>query len=142
MADRLPALIFGLGLLLVGVTMLSFQRRHGQAPAGPATDVQSRFLRRRARRRTQMAGMIVLIGVMIPLGDSVIPWHDAPATFAVYWLIVIGLALWTALLGMGDLISTRTQMLSELSRLKQQENQLRDAARRLQQLNQSRKPDQ
>ncbi|SFH61753.1 hypothetical protein [Planctomicrobium piriforme] len=132
MQERIPALIFGSCLLVVGVVMLQSQRQMWQrvlSDPSEADDIP--FLKRRYRRRSQVAGMIILIALMIPIGDSLIPWEKAPATFAVYWMIVLGLAIWTGLLAVGDIASTRAHMMSELNRLHRRELQLRDAAERL-----------
>ncbi len=132
MNDRIPALVFGSLLLVVGLSMLYLQRQAWvrTLESGPRPG-DLPFLRRRYRRRSQIGGMIVIIGLMIPLGDSLIPWKDAPGTFAVYWMVVLGLAFWTGMLAMGDLVSTQLFMSSELNRLHQQEAQLREAADRL-----------
>lgn len=133
MQDRVPALVFGALLLVTGGSMLLAQRRAAhQVRESTGPDEDAGFLARRVRRRSQVAGMILLIGVMIPLGDSLIPWRNAPGTFAVYWLIVIGLAVWTGLLAVGDLVATRAQVTQELNRLHRRKLELRDVAQQLQ----------
>jgi hypothetical protein len=132
MHDRIPALIFGGCLIIVGVLMLLAQRRARRDLAqGTTSTGEQAYLNKRARRREQVAGMILLIGIMIPLGDSLIPWEKAPATFAVYWLIVIGLAAWTGLLAIGDLFATRAFMSIELNRLHRKQVELENAAQQL-----------
>jgi len=132
MQERIPALVFGGALVLTAVVMLISQRRAwGRMVADPGLSRELPFLKRRTRRRSQIAGMILMIGIMIPVGDSLIPWKEAPGTFAVYWTIVLALALWTGILAVGDLVSTQVQMSSELHRLQRYEHQLRDAAEQL-----------
>ncbi|HWL09492.1 MAG TPA: hypothetical protein VNQ76_13875 [Planctomicrobium sp.] len=137
MTDRIPALLFGGFLLVTAISMLIGQRRGWMAVQKSAQQKELPFLRRRYRRRSQIAGMILIIGLMIPLGDSLIPWENAPGTFAVYWMIVLALALWTGLLAMGDIMSTKMYMTMELNRLHRQEVQLKEAAKRLRENNNS-----
>lgn len=134
MEQRIPAIVFGGLLLLVGGIMLFVQRRsRSELLRLDASPEDHRFLARRVRRRTQVAGLIVLIGFMIPIGDSLIPWRQAPGTFGVYWTIVIALAVWTAILAMGDIASTRAHMATELNRLHRHKLELRTIARKLKQ---------
>lgn len=136
MDNRIPAIVFGAFLLIVGGLMLAAQKRGERRLLESAKSPGERgFLSRRVRRRSQVAGLIMLIGAMIPIGDALIPgeaWKDRPGTFAIYWLIVIGLALWTIVLALGDIVSTQTRLAMELQLLQQQRSELEHAARRLQ----------
>ena len=77
--------------------------------------------------------MILIMGIMIPLGDySPELWLGAVATFAIYWMIVLGLAFWTILLAVGDLLATRTHAAVEMNSLNRQRAELENAARALQ----------
>lgn len=132
MEQTLPALVFGALLLLAGGLMMASQRRAWrQLQASEAPLADQRFQRRRIRRRSNVAGMILLIGVLIPVGDSLIPWKSKPGTFAVYWIIVLALAIWTILLALGDLAATRAQMMNELNQLHRRQLELRKLARTL-----------
>lgn len=130
MDNPIPAAIFGGLLLLTGMIMLISQRRAvTETDQGNSKDERN-YLQHRARRRTQVAGMIILVGVMIPVGDSLISWKNAPGTFAVYWMIVIGLACWIGLLALGDMAATRAYMARELNRLHRSELELHRVAQR------------
>jgi hypothetical protein len=134
MDNPIPALAFGAFLLVVGGAMLAMQRKASRNVEDQAENKREhRFLARRIRRRTQVAGLILLIGLMIPVGDMLIPWEKRPGTFAVYWMVVIGLAIWTIVLAMGDIASTRMHVSIELNQLRRQQRELEEAARRLQQ---------
>lgn len=134
MNNPIPALAFGAFLLVVGGAMLAVQRKASRNVDDQAENKREhRFLSRRIRRRTQVAGLILLIGLMIPVGDMLIPWEKRPGTFAVYWIVVIGLAVWTIVLAMGDIASTRMHVSMELSQLRRQQRELEEAARRLRQ---------
>lgn len=134
MTSHLPALVFGTLLALGGGLMLYFQRR---AAAGLSREnlppQEARFLASRIRRRSQVAGLILLVGVMIPVGDSVIPWSPETAgTWAVYFSIVLALAGWIGLLGLSDLLATRNYARTEFHHLQRQQLAFREMATRLQ----------
>lgn len=135
MDSQIPAILFGALLLIVGITMLIYQRRARAEADNSLTNEERRFLRRRIQRRNQVAGMILIIGVMIPVGDSLIDWRHAPGTFAIYWVVVIGLAIWSGLLGIADMAATRAHMARELNRLHRSKLEIHRLAQ------QARKPD-
>lgn len=105
--------------------------------AGKYEQVERNYLRKRIRRRTQVAGMILLIGIMIPIGDAFIPWQNALATFAVYWIIVLILAFWTILLAFADIAATKTHSSVELSRLERQKKELEHMAQQIRDMQQA-----
>ena len=135
MDNRIPALVFGAFLIVTGSLMLWYQLRSRRASAEDfkLNPRDRRFLDTRGRRRTQVAGLIILIGVMFPVGDSLIPWKDAPTTFAIYWLIVLALSFWTMLLAIGDMLATRMHTKVSLDRLKSQQKDLEDAVSKMRQ---------
>jgi hypothetical protein len=133
MDTSLPALAFGGCLMLLGASMIYAQQRGLRLlAADPLETPEAKFLRRRGRRRTQVAGMIVLIGAMIAAGDSLFRWQNAPGTFAVYWMIVLALAIWTGAISLADMAATRAHMTTELNRLRRQELALKEVAQKLQ----------
>lgn len=118
--------------------MLTAQRRARKSLDGrKLPEHEQNYLQNRIRRRTQVAGMILLIGLMIPIGDSLIPWQKAVATFAVYWIIVLLLAFWTIMLAFADIAATRLHSSIELTRLKRQQKDLEQAAQQLRDLHAS-----
>ncbi|MEZ5944038.1 MAG: hypothetical protein R3C18_21820 [Planctomycetaceae bacterium] len=133
MDNRIPALVFGVFLMVTGSVMLWYQLRSRRASAEDfkLDPRDRRFLDTRNRRRIQVAGLIILIGVMFPVGDSLIPWKDAPTTFAIYWLIVLALGFWTMLLAVGDMLATRMHTNVSLDRLKSQQKDLEDAVSKI-----------
>ncbi|WP_437200747.1 hypothetical protein [Planctomicrobium sp. SH664] len=134
MDDRLPALLFGSALILGAVGLLVAQYRGRQRISEVVDSRERTYLQRRSSRRSQIAGMILLIGVMIMAGDSLMTnWRKAPMTFGVFWLTVILLALWVGLLAMGDLLATRSFMRRELSQLERRQLELEKLAQGLRQ---------
>jgi len=140
MNNPIPAFIFGGVLLLIGAVMLRSQRRARNVAEQSSSDVERLFLLRRIRRRVQVAGLILLVGIMIPIGDS-ISWKEAPGTFAVYWMIVLGLAIWIGLLAMGDMAATRAYMARELNLLHRSQLELHRVAQRARQESRNIHPD-
>lgn len=134
MGNPVPGWIFGGFLIAVGGGMLWAQQiAKDKIDDASHSEFDRDHLRNRHRRRTQVAGMILLIGVMIPVGDSLIPWQQTPATFAIYWIIVLGLAIWTMLLAFADIAATRLHSSVELGRLKRQQKELEQVADQLRQ---------
>ncbi|WP_437185377.1 hypothetical protein SH668x_002480 [Planctomicrobium sp. SH668] len=129
MDNPIPAIAFGLILVVIAVTMMRSLRGSRQEAENSLNKDERRYLLNRARRRSQVAGMILIIGVMIPIGDSLIDWKEAPGTFAVYWIIVMTLALWAGLLAIGDMTATRAFMARELNRLHRHQMDLHEMAR-------------
>ena len=136
MDDRIPALIFGLCLAIGGSLALDWHvrswKRQQQETDGTAPERD--YYRRQFSRRIQASGLIVLIGILLPVGDSLIPWERYPGAFAAFWIIVLGLALWVMWLGCRDLLSTRVHArdaLSKLHSLRQKQRELEQEIARI-----------
>lgn len=134
--EWLPAVLFGVFLVLLGsafiVAHLRTQRRLLTSESGDSDE--ARYLHRQFRRRMQASSLLILIGVLVPIGDSVIAWPQGEGglmAWAAYWLLVLGLTGWMALLALGDLAATRTHVRSSLSRLHQKQRELQAEADRL-----------
>ena len=133
MVERLPALIFGLLLVAGGAVMLwshvnTWRRRREDATL---SDQDRQYYHRQYRRRVQVSGLVVVIGIMLPIGDLEGPWKDNPGWWAMYWFVVLALALWIMLLAFGDLASTRSYSQAAMSRLREQQRALEQEAARL-----------
>jgi len=59
-----------------------------------------RLIRGRRRRRVWIAGLLALLGVLIPAGDIWLTAYRDPRGFAVYVLAVLGLSVWLLWLGL------------------------------------------
>jgi hypothetical protein len=132
--DWVPAVVMGVGLMLLGGW---FMRLHWQAWRRHAVDstlddAERSYYHRQFRRRMQASGIILVIGIMVPVGDSLIPWRKQDASVAtLYWLFVLALTCWVLLLAMGDMLSTRTHSRAALSRLHRKQRELHAEAERL-----------
>lgn len=129
--NPIPELVFGSALAALGIFMMLAQRKSGvQLTNEDLQQQDAKFLRNQNRRRMQVAGMIIIIGSMIACG-ALIPWEEALATFAVYWLIVLGLAFWTILLAFADLAATRLHSSVELNQINRQKHELERVAQQI-----------
>lgn len=132
--DWVPSVVMGLGLVLLGGWFMSLHLRTWQRIRQElgADDPDRAFHHRQFRRRMQASGVILIIGVMVPVGDLLIPWRKQDASVAtLYWLLVLGLTCWVLLLAMGDLFATRAHSRAALSRLQRKQRELQAEADRL-----------
>lgn len=116
----------GAAIIIAGVlVMRSHYYTWQKQKADPDLDERERrHLHRRFRRRLQATGLLVVIGILIPVGDIEILFADRPGLFALHWLAVIALVMWVGLLAVGDLAATRAHSRISLSRLEQKQREL------------------
>ncbi|GAB4145799.1 MAG: hypothetical protein Tsb009_18150 [Planctomycetaceae bacterium] len=120
----------GVGLLSFGVWLLRSHIQTWRAQKNDPTleDRERLHLYARYRRRMQASGIIVLLGVLIPMGDIlfsvILPRNLAPVWFALYWGVVLLLALWIILLALGDMYSTSVHTKASLSRIRSKQREL------------------
>jgi hypothetical protein len=128
LADQqwIPGVVVGVFLLgLSGLWIWGVHSTWQRQRIDPDVNPRERdFYSRQHRRRLQMAILVGLIGVMIPLGDSVIDWSSQPRIFGYYWLVVLMLSVWVLLLGFGDLAAIRSHHLPSLQSLKDRQRAL------------------
>lgn len=105
-AENIPALVFGGGLILFACAAAWYQWKYRQ-PEAAADELSQSHARRQLRRRLQVSGMIALLGLLIPLGDMLPLFRNSPVAFFVFWVAVLCLTGWIALLALADMASTR-----------------------------------
>lgn len=118
------------GLLLMRSHHVAWRTQQGDAELSEADRL---FFRRRYRRRMQASGLMALIGVLLPIGDSVPLFRQAPGWFAVYWGTVLLLVIWLFVLAVSDMISTRAHSVLALRRIQAQQRELEREAEALRQ---------
>jgi hypothetical protein len=111
--DILASLAFGAGLVLLGIWLIGWHRRAWSTQRTDETidDREKRHYQRQFRRRMQVAALLVLLGILLPIGD----WLTGQAinkqrngrTVIVFWIVTLFLALWIMLLAAFDWLSTR-----------------------------------
>lgn len=104
----LAAIAFGFALIVLGV---AFLRRHRQTwrerKNDPNVDHAERtYYHRQYRRRMLTSGLLVALGVLIPLGDQLLERRFPLATVTFYWMAVLSLVLFVLLLGVVDFFAT------------------------------------
>jgi len=122
-----PALAVAVALVGIGVSMMSSHvrswRRQRSDPTLEERDLV--YYRRRYRRRMQISAMLAILGVLIGVGDALLPFqrrHPIPTTL--YWIGVLLMTGWVMLLGFGDLLSTAAYGRAELARVRQKQREL------------------
>lgn len=98
-------------------------RKQQSDPSHDAAD--QRYFSRRYRRRMQTSSLLIVIGVLIGIGDPLIPWQKLPGLFAIYWGGVLLLACWVILQAVSDLSSTRMHSRQSLADLRRKQAELR-----------------
>lgn len=130
MADSVPALVAGGLLILLALGSVWFLRQRYQSVVEPDEQAQA-FAARQYRRRLQVAGMLGLIGILIPLGDALPLFRQAPVAFFFYWMAVLLLTAWMVLLALADMASARAHFGSTGRKLQQQQRELEAEIRRI-----------
>lgn len=125
MPHWLPAVLFGTAIAAFGVVMLRRNLRawHEVTHERDLNPFDLVHLRDRYSRRVQLSGMLLTIGVLIAIGD-VFVWNFGPAAAAIFWILVILLGCWTALLALGDLTSVHAHSQVLRKRVEQQRQAL------------------
>lgn len=135
--EWIPATLVGVVLILFGGWLIRSHwkswRSHAADPSLDETELS--YYRRQFRRRIQASGIILLLGILIPIGDRLIPMNRRDASVAtLYWLAILLLTLWVLFLAMGDLVVTRAHSrlaMSRLRHLKEKQRELQAEADRL-----------
>jgi len=86
-------------------------------------DSDRKYLRNRYLRRMQTSAVVAIVGCLIGIGDAFI-WQLGPAIATFYWMFVIMLVFWIALLAIGDLTSVRTHSQTAMSQLESTRKEL------------------
>ena len=121
----IPAAIFGGSLVLLGAGMMFGHARawKKQKYDDSILDLDRQHLRNRYLRRMQTSAAVAFTGFLIGIGDAFI-WPLGPVVATFYWLFVIMLVFWIALLALGDLTSIRTHSQTTMSRLESTRKEL------------------
>lgn len=109
----LGTLLFVFGAALVRSHVLAWRKqKHDEE----LDDNDRKYYYRRYRRRVQTSGMIAVLGVIIPL-ELLIP-RDKPLVFTAYCVVILIMAMWIVVLGIGDFIATRAHIQAALARVR------------------------
>lgn len=137
--DSLASLAFGSSLVLLGGFLIRWHLRiwHGQRDDATLQEGEIRHYRAQLRRRIQVSVLLIVLGVLIPLGDLLMTAGHLSKVAALLWIIVMLLiALWIMLLALLDWISSRVHrraLLGSLASLNRKRRELEDEVTRLRQ---------
>ncbi len=130
-----PATVVGLALIISALWLIASHRKTWRQQSADSTidESERRHLRLSFRRRMQASGIILLIGILIPLGDWGIEWNkNDPTMWTIYWLMVLALTCWLLLLAIADLAAIRSRSRAALSQIYQKQRALQAEVDRLQ----------
>jgi small-conductance mechanosensitive channel len=135
--DLLASLVFGTALLLLGGFLIRLHftawRRH-QNDAG-LEERERRHYRAQFRRRLQVSVLILVLGVILPVGDILMTTGRVSPFAATLWIMgMLLVALWIMLLAGLDWLSTRVHrraVLGALAGLARKRRELEDEVARL-----------
>jgi len=109
MNDLKASLAIGTALVVLGIALFRWHlmswRKEREDPAIEERD--RHHYRLRFRRRAQVSILLILLGILIPLGDAWMMQRKDPAWIALFWIGVLLMALWIMLLGALDWLSNR-----------------------------------
>lgn len=127
MLDKILAPIVGGTLFIAGCVLIWSHirtwRGHQADESLDRSDIQ--HFRSRYRRRLQVSGVLALIGLLVAIGDALIPWQKGLlAWFAIYWLVVLLLAVVVIIMGLRDMRATQTHAKPEMARIQYHQREL------------------
>ena len=110
MNDVLLTILVSSGLVVLGLSLMVWHlRQNRQHQADPQLDDHARkYFRAQCRRRVQIAGLLLLLGILIPLGDDLfIAWQNFPRAWIMLWMGIGGILLWIMLLAAVDWLASQ-----------------------------------
>ena len=131
--ETLPALIVGFLLVGFGIVTARLQIRYRRelTHVRGHDDLTRTHADRQLRRRLQVAVMLGIVGILIPVGDQLSEFFRVrPLLFFVYWCFVLFLVGWTVLMAMGDWISSSAYLARANIELRLERRQLEEDVRR------------
>ncbi len=122
MKDWLPMTSAGAFLIVLGVLMIRSHirtwRRHRDDSS--LAERELRYYFAQYRRRMQTSAIIALLGVLLFVGDvvlpRVLPEENFVKIFPIFWIVVLCLTLWIIALAWGDITAIRVHSKTALNR--------------------------
>jgi len=98
-------------------------------------EADRKYYHRRYRRRMQVSGTFIAIGLLLPFGDLVLPHivpnFVQPQAMTAFWATILLLVFWVVLRALGDAVSTRAHLRVALARVRQRQRELEQQAAEL-----------
>lgn len=99
---------------------------------GPLDQAEFDYRRRQFRRRIQASAMLGLLGLAVLGGGLMMAWRLNPLALTLYWIAVILVLGWLALLAVADMVATKHYYSRVRDRYAVEQAQLNVELRRLQ----------
>jgi hypothetical protein len=122
-----PALIVAVVLIVFGASLMVSHVRTRRRRRGDLRleENERAFFENRYRRRMRISATFIILGILIGVGDALLPMHkNQPLVISLYWIGVLLLTGWVLLQGFGDLWSTAAYTGAELTRIRQKRDEL------------------
>lgn len=137
MQELLPAILFGLLLIVIGgVFMLGHVaaiRKHREEDDADEQDRE--YFEKQYRRRMQTSGMIILMGLLIPGYDLLfLEWRPNPLLSTIALIPLFLIPAWIVLMAFGDMFSNngyRMRTKAKLEEIRFKQKQLEEQANEL-----------
>lgn len=129
MKDDLIFAGFGAALAAIGIVLIVLQvkARRTQLLDTEQTEREQRFLTRQHSHRMQTSAFTVVMGALIAVGGRVMALGKSPWIATTYVCVLLVLAVWLMLLGVGDAVATRIHAQSKGRSHKRKHTNLADA---------------
>ncbi|MFN0053688.1 MAG: hypothetical protein ACKV0T_16025 [Planctomycetales bacterium] len=136
MNDIYASLAFGILLVAIGAGLIRWHvvtwRALRSEPVLQPREL--RYYRAQFRRRMQVSVLLIVLGIMIPLGDALMMQRRLPGVVAGYWIAVLLLTFWIVVLAALDWLSGqahRRSLRNSLADIARQRRELEAEASRL-----------
>ena len=122
--DLVIPIAFGGTVLGVAIAMYRMEVRREPSIDKAENDAEAKHLRGMVRRRKQVAFLIGILGCMLMLCNSWIPWTRIPNLTAIYLLSLLILVVWILLLTVGDFTANRVYLAVRLGQVHQRQREM------------------
>lgn len=122
--DLLIPLAFGGAVLAVAIGMYRMEVKREPLVDKAESDSDALHLKAMIRRRKQVAYLIGILGILLMLSNSWVPWTKIPSLTTIYLLTLIALVVWILLLTIGDFTANRVYLTLRLSQLHQRQREM------------------
>jgi hypothetical protein len=107
-SDLLSCAVFSAVIVLAAAGLLAWHIRTWRAVRVRRVDrAELDFRRRQFRRRVQASAMLGLLGPAVFFGSLMMVYRLRPLAITLYWLAVIVVLGWLALLALADVLATK-----------------------------------
>ncbi len=135
MDDWVPTLVGGslsiFGLVLVRTHILKWRQQQEDC----ADEKERLFCHRSYRRRMETSCVLILVGVLIPVGDYIFAVNrPMPLTFTFYWGFILLMLFWVMFRGIRELLAISVYSRVTGVELRRRQRELREEYERLKNL--------